>query len=216
MLDRRGYRCFAFLALLAMFGLSGASCPNLSIGGGGKASALEGTWKGSIQGSVSMTAAGQTSQTSVGPITYEVAINSHGRPLSLNLLVSAESGSTQEQGINVFETGDTKSYDGSFQFSSGGTTTTMTWTVTVTVNEAETTADGFHYAYDFTADITYSGGALSGYTGHSSGTITYDATLANDTLTFTETLSESLTSTGGGATQQGQMTMTLTGTLTRE
>ena len=217
----KGCRGLVLLGLLAAFGLSGASCPNMTGGGRTSTSALAGTWKGTIQSVVTITPslAGSQPVTVTGQSDFELKIDADGLPLNLALPALGSGGDTEgEANIDIFQLAGVKTGDATFTFSVGDATVTLNMTFTVTVTDAQATTSGFTYAYDFHVILAYSGGAVDGMSADKTGHVSFTATLAAGQLTYHQTLTEDVITTlpSGTATSPVGIDLTRDGTLTRE
>ncbi|MBU0616465.1 MAG: hypothetical protein KKI02_01985 [Planctomycetes bacterium] len=209
-------RLGALLALLLGFGLSGATCPNA--GPTDIVSPLEGTWHGTMQTTMVITPQGGQSVETTVEADFELTIGASGFPEQLNLPVWGQGGlSGGESYIDVFQTNTERTFSGSMEITTGGTTYTLEWSYTITVTAAEQSATGFRFAYNIEGTSGYTDGPLAGYQSQVAGTATYEATAAGNTLSYEQMLDYNTTSTfPGGETQQMQLEMTGVGTLTRQ
>lgn len=120
----------------------------------------------------------------------EVALNlgADGRPLNLMLPLVAGSSGADGVAANIFDVGQLRRFEQDSTFTQNGQPTSIHAVWEITVGEASFQNDGFRVVYDYTMDITYTGGALSGVTQRATGRIVYDASLSEEQLVLDQSM----------------------------
>jgi hypothetical protein len=181
------------------------------------AASIEGTWKGTMTSTGTMTVPGFGSM-SIGTVTadLELSVWTDGRPTSLPLRAMLQGGGGDvESSSSAFTPGESTSTTHSYDITINGSTTTVTVVSTVTVREADAGSTHFHTVYDYTMNASYAGGMFSGFSQLVTGSATYDATLSGDTLSYTEAADYEFEQSMSGFTQTGSASIDTTAELTR-
>ena len=173
------------------------------LGGG----TLEGTWVGATEGRFTITSdmIGETSMEFRQDMT--ITFDAAGQPIGLPLLALGSMGGGSAGEVGEFEVGAVSEVVSEMELTGFGKITT---TSVLRVIEADLSPNGLYIVYEQEMDQVGSTFSQS-----MSGTVTYEAEVNGDRLTWTQELDFVYEQRFGGMTQSGTQTGVLTGELSR-
>ncbi len=167
---------------------------------------LVGTWTGTVTVESTLTTEGEEPNTYTSQFVMTLVIGEDGFPGGLPLF-----GDPNNAQLTLFEVTSPQTFSGTVDVGNEGNTAELT--VTLSVTQAQFDENGFRVVYVIEYQLVGEEGSLT-----LSGSETYQATLTGDgKLTWGDALDMAQTVTQTGEdTQTGQLTNTVTGTLTRQ